>query len=183
MIARFGICICNPTKLRWPKNIWRRIGGRKFIAINAGGKVRSKDWGNENWKAFLRWLADEHSSMALTFIGSADEYNRGAELASAWPGLTLNLCGRLAPRESAALMKRAVIFVGHDSGPMHLAAAVGVPCVALFGNFNKPKWWHPMGEGHHVIHNMQGVRGISPEEVYAAVSATVRRGRIRAART
>jgi hypothetical protein len=54
-----------------------------------------------------------------------------------------------------------------------LDVAAGVPCVALFGNFNKPKWWHPMGQGHRTIHNLHGVREITPEEVYAAVCSTI----------
>ena len=111
--------------------------------------------GETNWVALLRLMADQHADLALVFIGSADEFDRSADLAAVWPGRTLNLCGRLAPRESAAAMQRAVLFVGHDSGPMHLAAATGVPCVAMFGNFNKPKWWHPAGKGHRIIHNMR----------------------------
>jgi heptosyltransferase III len=81
----------------------------------------------------------------------------------------MNLCGRLTPRESAAAMRNALFFVGHDSGPLHLAAVAGVPCVGIFGNYNKPKWWHPMGHQHRIIHNMRGVRDIAPVEVYAAV--------------
>jgi ADP-heptose:LPS heptosyltransferase len=149
------------------------IGGREFVAINIGGKVESKDWGQENWTALLRLMMIRYPGLALAFIGSADEFDRAAGLAAVWPGPTLNLCGHLAPRESAAAMKRALLFVGHDSGPMHLAATSGVPCVALFGNFNMPKWWHPVGEGHRVIHNMQGVRAIAPEEVYAAICSIV----------
>ena len=149
------------------------LNGRDFIAINAGGKVQIKDWGNERWVALLRLMADQHADLALVFIGSADEFDRSSKLAAVWPGRTLNLCGRLAPRESAAAMQRAVLFVGHDSGPMHLAAATGVSCVAMFGNFNKPRWWHPAGKGHRVIHNMRGIREISPGEVYAAVRATL----------
>jgi len=149
------------------------LGNSRFVAINAGGKVRSKDWGNENWITWLRLMSNPYSSLSLVFIGSTDEVDRSAEIAATWPGRTLNLCGALAPRESAAAMKRAVLFVGHDSGPMHLAAAVGIPCVALFGDFNRPRWWHPNGEGHRVIHNLKGVRNISPEEVYAAVCSTI----------
>jgi ADP-heptose:LPS heptosyltransferase len=149
------------------------IRGRNFVAINIGGKVESKDWGDENWIALLRLMMIRYSSLALVFVGSADEFDRSAELAAVWPGPTLNLCGYLAPRESAAAMKRAALFVGHDSGPMHLAAACGVPCVALFGNFNMPKWWHPIGEAHRIIHNMQGVRAISVDEVYAAICSII----------
>jgi heptosyltransferase III len=149
------------------------LGGSDFIAVSIGGKDCSKDWGNENWTALFRLIAAEHAPLALAFVGSADEFDRSAGLAANWPGRTLNLCGILGPRESAAAMKRAVLFVGHDCGPMHLAAAVGVPCVGMFGNINRPKWWHPMGQGHHIIHNMGGVREISPEEVHTAVRSTI----------
>jgi ADP-heptose:LPS heptosyltransferase len=149
------------------------LGGSDFIAVSVGGKDHRKDWGDQNWTALLQFIAAEHAKLALAFVGSADEFDRAAELTAIWPGPTLNLCGALGPRESAAAMRRAVLFVGHDCGPMHLAAAAGVPCVGIFGNFNRPKWWHPMGQGHCIIHNMRGVWQISPEEVYAAVRVTL----------
>jgi heptosyltransferase-3 len=149
------------------------LGGNDFIAINVGGKVSSKDWGNDNWTALFRLIAAEHGGLGLVFVGSADEFDRAAGLVAIWPGPTLNLCGALGARESAAAMKRAMLFVGHDSGPIHLAAAAGVPCVGIFGRFNRPKWWHPIGQCHFIIHNMSGVREITPEEVYAAVRLTI----------
>jgi heptosyltransferase III len=163
----------QPSEITLADKILSPLGGRRFVAINIGGKVQSKDWGYGKWTALLRLMSVQYSSLSLVFIGAADEFDRSAELAAGWPGKTLNLCGCLTPRESAAAMKQAVIFVGHDSGPMHLAAAVGIPCVALFGNFNKPKWWHPMGNWHRIIHNMHGVHEITPEEVYAAVGSII----------
>lgn len=70
---------------------------------------------------------------------------------SAGPGL--NLCGLLTPRESAAVFMRAVVFLGHDSGPMHLAAAVQTPCVAIFSSRNLPGVWFPYGERHRVLYH------------------------------
>jgi heptosyltransferase-3 len=149
------------------------LGGKDFIAANIGGKVPSKDWGSDNWAALFRLIAAEYAGLGLIFVGSADEFDRCAGLAAIWPGPALNLCGVLGARESAAAVKPAVLFVGHDSGPIHLAAAAGVPCVGIFGAFNRPKWWHPMGQWHSIIHNMGGVREITPEEVYAAVRLTI----------
>jgi heptosyltransferase III len=163
----------QPCETAAADNSLAPLRGKRFVAINTGGKVQSKDWGNDNWMALLRLMSVQHSSLSLVFIGSIDEFDRAAELAASWPGQTLDLCGCLTPRESAATMKQAMIFIGHDSGPMHLAAAAGIPCVALFGNFNRPKWWHPMGQGHRIIHNMRGVREITPGEVYAAVCSAV----------
>jgi lipopolysaccharide heptosyltransferase III len=65
----------------------------------------------------------------------------------------VNLCGKLSPRESAAVLARAKLFLGHDSGPMHLAAAVGIPCVAVFSARNRPRMWFPWGSQHEVIYH------------------------------
>ena len=78
---------------------------------------------------------------------------RGDELCHEWVGPTLNLAGKLTPRESAAVLERARLFIGHDSGPMHLAAALGTPCVAIFSARNKPGVWFPRGDGHKIIYH------------------------------
>jgi heptosyltransferase III len=110
----------------------------------------------------------------LVFFGSADEFDRSDHVGAVWPGEALNLCGKLSARESAAVMRRASLFIGHDSGPMHLASAVGLSCVAMFGDYNRPRRWHPFGSNHRLIHNMQGVLEISPEEVYGAICSVLR---------
>jgi ADP-heptose:LPS heptosyltransferase len=56
-----------------------------------------------------------------------------------------NLCGVVGPRVSAAVLAKARIFVGHDSGPMHLAACMGVPVVAVFSARNHAGEWYPRG--------------------------------------
>jgi ADP-heptose:LPS heptosyltransferase len=147
------------------------LGGRAFIAIGLGGKIRMKDWGNDNWSALLQLMAVRYSDIGLVFIGSGDEFDRCAKLAAQWRGPTLNLCGQLAPRESAAAIRRALFFLGHDSGPMHLAAAVGIPCVAIFSPINMPKWWHPLGPRHRILHDMRDIREIAPPRAMAMVDA------------
>jgi hypothetical protein len=44
-----------------------------------------------------------------------------------------------------------------------------VRCVCMFGDFNKPRAWHPYGAQHHIVHNLDGVRAIQPSQIYAAV--------------
>lgn len=144
-----------------------------FIAISLGGKDVAKDWGNANWASLLPKMSRRLGRIGLVSIGSADEFNRCAGIVAGWPGPALNFCGRLSVRESAAAMRRAKFFVGHDCGPMHLAAAVGIPCVAMFGPVNMPKWWHPIGARHRVIHNRHDIREITPDEVLAAVDAVI----------
>jgi ADP-heptose:LPS heptosyltransferase len=145
------------------------LGSRPFIVVNLGGKVSSKDWGDHNWLGLFRLMSDDYQELALVFVGSRDEHERSSRISANWTGQSLNLCGRLSPRETAAAMKRARLFIGHDSGPMHLAAALGVRCVCMFGDFNKPRAWHPYGAQHQIVHNLDGVRAIQPSQIYAAV--------------
>lgn len=141
----------------------------KFIVVNTGGKAAEKDWGLDNWRALLTRLGAQVSGVGLLFVGAAEDRDRAHTLASVWPGATVNACGLLSPRESGAAMRGAILFAGHDSGPLHLASAVGVPCVALFGSFNRPARWHPHGSHHTVIHEMRGVDKISVEAVLGAI--------------
>jgi ADP-heptose:LPS heptosyltransferase len=149
------------------------LGSRPFIAVNLGGKVSRKDWGDHNWRDLLRLMSDDYHALALLFVGSRDEYERSSRISVAWPGQSLNLCGRLSPRETAAAMRRAQLFIGHDSGPMHLAAALGVRCVCMFGDFNKPRAWHPYGAQHRIVHSLNGVRAVQPSQIYAAVTSAL----------
>jgi ADP-heptose:LPS heptosyltransferase len=155
---------------------WKSLASLResnFVAMHLGGKVPSNNWGDMNWTTLLRLMALKYADFTLVFFGSDDEFSRADRVATAWPGSIVNLCGKLNPRQSAAIMQRATLFVGHDSGPMHLASAAGVPCVVMFGNYYPPRRWHPFGEEHRLIHNMQGVLQISPEEVYAAVCSVI----------
>jgi len=59
--------------------------------------------------------------------------------------------GRLSVVELAALLEQADLFAGADSGPAHLAAAVGTPGVVLFSGTNNPRQWRPWGEDVRVV--------------------------------
>lgn len=153
------------------------LGGAPFIAVNMGGKVEEKDWGEGNWIALLRKLSGEISA-SLVFVGGAEDFERAGRAVAAWAHPSLNLCGNLAPRESAAVVARASLFVGHDSGPLHLAWSAGVRCVCMYGSLNRPRQWHPLGRGHTVFHDLAGVANIPVADVADAVGgawADVRR--------
>jgi heptosyltransferase III len=163
----------QPSEIQKGETAVAALTGRDYIAVNMGGKVESKDWGDERWRSLLDLMAKDYAHIGLVFLGSSEEFERSSRISRSWIGPSLNLCGVLSPRESAAAMRRAVAFVGHDSGPMHLAAAVGVTCVCMFGNFNRPKWWHPYGEQHRIIHDMRGVLAVAPSEVYEALQSAI----------
>lgn len=143
-----------------------------FVVINVGGKAKDKDWGDENWSQLLRQASILLPRAGLVFVGSRSDAERSETLGRNWLNhrKVINACGVLTPRESSALIDRAMMFVGHDSGPMHLAAAQAVRCVALFGNGNRPGVWHPFGDGHEVLHDMRGVQHILVDDVLSAIS-------------
>lgn len=132
------------------------VDGR-LIAVSVGTKVQSKDWGRENWRALLARLATMYPQYGLALSGAPEESEASEYAAEGWRqaggGAVVNLCGRLTPRESAAAFRKAQIFIGHDSGPMHLAATVQTPCVAIFAARNKPGVWFPYGNQHRVIYH------------------------------
>ncbi|HXB62567.1 MAG TPA: glycosyltransferase family 9 protein [Acidobacteriaceae bacterium] len=133
-------------------------GKRPIIAFSIGTKVQANDWGDENWSELLVRMAQLYPDHALLITGAAAEYERSNGIANGWKsvpgsGPVLNLCGQLQPRESAATVSHAKIFLGHDSGPMHMAAIVQTPLVAIFSARNMPGIWYPQGPRHAVIYH------------------------------
>ncbi|MHB8301667.1 MAG: glycosyltransferase family 9 protein [Acidobacteriaceae bacterium] len=137
--------------------------GKPLLACSVGTKVQAKDWGGENWRSVMNALAAELPQHALVLVGASEEIAVSEFAAAAWAGRSINLCGKLTPRESAAVLARARLFLGHDSGPMHLAASVGTPCVAVFAARNLPRVWFPWGEQHRVVYRQTDCAGCDLE--------------------
>lgn len=128
-------------------------GTKNFIVCAVGTKIDTKDWEQSRWEAWAKTLSNQYPDLGLLLIGVAVELERSEHVSRHWRGPKLNLCGKLTPRESGALLRQARCFVGHDSGPMHLAAAVGTPCVAVFSAQERPGIWFPYGGQHQVIYH------------------------------
>ena len=144
------------------------FGQRPFLAINMGGKAREKDWGIENWVQLLKALGASLPSFGLLVVGASEDSARANEVTPFWLGPVILACGTLTPRECAAALVGATLFIGHDSGPLHLASAMGTPSIGLFGNYNKPHRWHPASKRTQIIHDMSGVSAILVESVLDA---------------
>jgi len=86
----------------------------------------------------------------------------------------VNLCGQVSVRESAALLAHARLYLGHDSGPMHLAAAVGTPCVAVFSSRNLPGEWFPYGTQHRMLYQAIWCQGCGLEVCIERNKACIR---------
>lgn len=104
------------------------------IGINPGAAYGSaKRWYPDRFAEVARRLAEEWSARTVIF-GGPGETEIAADIEQRLAGTGLNLAGRTTVRELMALIKRCNFFVTNDSGPMHIAAAFGVPLVAIFGS-------------------------------------------------
>jgi len=110
----------------------------QLVAVNAGTKMEQKEWGLENWQNFIRRLYIHFPEAKLIFVGAPDEYDFSEKCLASWKGQGLNLCGKTSPRVSAAIIKKCILFIGHDSGPIHLAGAVNTPILGVFSCRNIP---------------------------------------------
>lgn len=103
------------------------------IGINPGATFGSaKRWYPDRFAAVAKQLAAQWSARIVIFGGSG-ETDIAAEIELQLAGTCLNLAGKTTVRDLMALIKRCNFFITNDSGPMHIAAAFGVPLVAIFG--------------------------------------------------
>lgn len=133
-------------------------------------KFRYKMWHDEGWVSVARWLLDNGMRVALT--GSPDPAERAYvdAIAAQLPDTVINAAGKLTLGGTAALIARAQFYVGPDTAITHIAAATGVPTIALFGPTDPVKWgpWphrHPANTnpwqrlGDQRVGNVQLVQG------------------------
>ncbi len=123
---------------------------RPWLAVAPFSNQPAKIWPTERYVAVVKKLIDEYSIWPVVF-GSAQESQMARSLISMW-GCGFNAAGALEVRPAAVALSRCLLYLGADTGPMHLAATVKVPCVAIFSSRDYPGRWYPYGEGHHVFY-------------------------------
>lgn len=105
---------------------------RSFIAALPGARWASKLWPTEHWAALLDLLAAD-GEPPVVLLGGPDDRTRADAIRSGTRTAPIDLVGRTSLRELLALLARADRVVCQDSGPMHMAAALGRPLAAIFG--------------------------------------------------
>lgn len=111
---------------------------RPLIALHPGSGSARKNWPVEKWVEFGRGLIAQNAQL-LVVGGEADE-ERVAQLCAAWLDAPILFARHLPLPHLAALLARSRLFIGHDSGISHLAAAVGARCLLLFGPTDPAVW-------------------------------------------
>ena len=122
---------------------------RRPVGLCPGSKWRSKIWPEERFAELGQRLMKEFGLFPVLFGGTEDR-ERGERLI-AYFGSGANAAGSLTVREAAAALSYCQLYVGNDTGTMHMAAAVGTPCVVTFSAQDWPGRWYPYGSGHTIL--------------------------------
>jgi predicted lipopolysaccharide heptosyltransferase III len=123
---------------------------RPLVCLHAGARWWFKSWPAERFAALADLIQTETSAQAL-FLGGEQERSAGDKITEAMKSPFRSLIGRTDLPQLGAVLARAILMVSNDNGPMHMAAALRVPVIGLFGP-SDPAVWGPWGEGHHVFY-------------------------------
>ena len=119
-----------------------------IVAINPMAKWDTKLWDNTKFSK----IADQCVSWGfqVIFTGSFDDYSGVNDIQGQMKNPSINLCGKTTLKSLAALYERSKLLITTDTGPMHIAAALGSPVVAIFGS-TAPWRTGPFGSIHNVV--------------------------------
>lgn len=101
-----------------------------LIALSIGAGASRRKWPLDRFQALVKWIQQDIPATVVVIGGPADAVD-GARLADSFERGVVNLAGCFTLRQTAALLSRCRMFVGNDSGPMHLAVAAGTPVVEV----------------------------------------------------
>jgi heptosyltransferase I len=157
VLPRLGVPVHNnfqwlPEKLEIAAAVkakWQTDGAR-WIAIQPGARWPNKRWLAENFAELVRLLAKNFSGARFAILGVAGDKPLGEIIARSAPGRCLNLCGQTTLPEMVEWLRLCDLMVTNDTGPMHVAAALGKPLVALFGP-TEPRRTGPYGHLENVL--------------------------------
>ena len=139
----------DPAADAWAEALCTELGGEPIL-VNLGATKPANRWQAERWGELARELRREHDLPVCFTGGPTDRATAERALLAASDASVRDLVGATSLRQLVALVARARLFVGCDTGPMHIAAALGTPVVALFGPAD-PRRTGPYGPGHRVV--------------------------------
>jgi heptosyltransferase-3 len=181
LVAQFGITTDDlSVTFHIPEEAHTSVGallaeagvGEEDIIVHVHPTSRwlFKCWKDGFMAEALQWLTDRGTKVIITAAPDRDELAKVRSIISQrdlrdriGKGSLIDLSGKITLKQLAAVASRAHLFFGVDTAPMHIAAAVGTPVVALFGAGEQN--WRPWGEDHCVIsRELDSSQGLSREE-------------------
>jgi len=133
----------------WAREFWRRRGlsmeeGSKMVILHPGSGSKRKVWPLERFQRLAEILQDRLGSKILIVLGPAEDREVERVFEGMDPQTFIQVKG-LSLLKLASAMEGCRLFVGNDSGISHMASALGIPTIAIFGPTD-PRVWAPRGE-------------------------------------
>lgn len=141
-------------------------GTRRIVAVAPGSKWPSKVWFEDRFFEVGQRLTGSLDCYPV-IIGGPEDKAVGDRLIARWR-TGANAAGALSIRETAALLERCSLYLGNDTGNMHLAGAIGVPCVAVFAALDWRGRWHPFGERNRIFRKSVECEGCHTPDCFNA---------------
>lgn len=124
--------------------------GRPLFAIAPISRWESKNWPKDNFAVLASLIAKELPNAAIAIVGGKADFEVGEYIKAAAPEIVTNYCGKTSISESMALLGSCDLLVANDTGPVHMAAAMGTRCLVLFGP-TRALWTGPYGDNHKIL--------------------------------
>jgi heptosyltransferase-2 len=132
--------------------------GDRLLAVHPAASCRSKIWPVESFAEAADKLAQNYGLKVVIVAGPKD-LSLAKELQKQMKHPALNLAGKCSVSELASILKECVLFISNDSGPVHIASALDVPVISIFGRNQaglSPRRWGPLGDNSRVLHKEVG---------------------------
>jgi heptosyltransferase III len=139
-LERLALYLENPAAFILP-NEQRKVN-RALIAIHPGSGSEAKNWPLDRFVELTRELLRSDEKRQLLLVGGEADEERVTKLVRALPNERVSVIKPFSLTKLASLLQNCALFIGHDSGISHLAAAVETPCLLLFGPTD-PAIWAP----------------------------------------
>lgn len=144
---------CRIATSGWETGDWHSGETAPLVVVHVSAGTEAKRWPAAHLRELVTQLAGRYRAKVV-LVGEDADRSLGWQVAAGLDrGRVVDWTGRLRVLELAALLERADLFVGADSGPAHLAGWAGVPSVVLFSGSNRVQQWRPPGEHVHVLHH------------------------------
>jgi ADP-heptose:LPS heptosyltransferase len=155
---------------------------RRTIVIHAASVEPRRQWGVARWRALVARLLAADPAATIVEVGTqpfvlGQVGVPGQDVPGQDGARARSLCGRLSILETAEVIRRAVLFIGIDSGPAHLANAVATPGVLLLGRYHGFARYMPYSGGYAdgtratVLHAEGETATLTADQVFAAATA------------
>ena len=137
--------VIDTLRRKWP------VESRDWVILQPGARWLNKRWPVQHFTELVRSLSKKFPSAHFVILGGKDEAPLGETILQASPERCLNLCGATSLPEMVEWIRLCDLMITNDTGPMHVAAALGKPLIALFGP-TEPRRTGPYGQLENVLH-------------------------------